>query len=32
MNLPFTIETQELETLFGKFGKIEEIELPVKYG
>lgn len=32
MNLPFTVENEDLQNLFEKFGKIEEIEIPIKRG
>lgn len=32
MNLPFSIENDDLQKLFEKYGKIEEIEIPIKRG
>lgn len=32
MNLPYTVQNEELQTLFGKFGEIEKIEIPLRKG
>jgi RNA recognition motif-containing protein len=32
MNLPFTITHDELRELFGKYGDIQNIEIPVRRG
>ena len=32
MNLPYTVQNEELQTHFGKFGEIEKIEIPLRKG
>jgi RNA recognition motif-containing protein len=32
MNLPFTVTHEDLQSLFGKFGEIDEVEIPIKRG